>query len=95
MADAPPLIVPPVIYLPVRDDASLEKIAAMRKLNDGRMALLAFSALDRLVDACGPNQEWVVVNLGEVDEIKKQTPFDVMVLDPEVPASARQFGRLA
>lgn len=95
MAEQPPMIVPPMVYLPVHDEPDLEKVAAMRPLADGRIALLAFSALDRLIGACGPHQEWVVVHLSEITQIKQRTPFDAMVLDPAVPAEAIRNGRSA
>lgn len=87
--------VPPVLYLPVKDHPELEKVAVIRQLADGRSALIAFTALDRLVDACGERQEWVLVHLSELDEIRARTPFDVVAFDPVVPAEAVSDGRLA
>lgn len=57
MTEQTKMVVPPMLYLPVQDDAELEKTVALRRLVDGRIGLIAFTALDRLVSACGNNQE--------------------------------------
>jgi len=88
-------IVPPVIYLPVQADAELGHLALRRNLADGRVGLIAFTALDRLIDACGERQAWVCVQISETEDIRARTPFDVVVLDPDVPVSAVREGRLA
>lgn len=95
MTEPSQVIVPPMPYLPVQADAELEKVVTLRRLGDGRTGLIAFTALDRLVDSCGNNQEWVLIHLSELDEINKRTPFDSVMLDPPVPASAVQNGKLA
>ncbi len=84
-----------MIYLPVQAAGQERFVALRRPLADGRMSLIAFSALDRLVDACGDRQAWVCVNISETEDIRAETPFDVVVLDPDVPASAVRDGRLA
>lgn len=87
-------IIPPVLYLPVREHPELGHVAEIRPLADGRTALISFTALDRLVDACGPEQPWRLVHLSELEEIKAQQPFEVVAFDPPVPPSAREGGRL-
>ena len=95
MTEQPEMVVPPMLYLPVQNDSEFEKAVALRRLGDGRTGLIAFSALDRLVTACGDNQEWVLVHLSGLEEINEHTPFDTVMLDPPVPATAVRNGKLA
>ena len=95
MSTPPTTIVPPVIYLPVQADPELGHLALRRALADGRVGLIAFTALDRLIDACGDHQAWVCVHISETEDIRARTPFDVVVLDPDVPQTAIREGKLA
>ncbi|NCT91024.1 hypothetical protein GXB85_08700 [Cellulomonas sp. APG4] len=80
------------MYLPVRDDgASVE----VRPLRDGRPALLAYTALDRLAAGCGPEQPWVALPTASLGEVKRRQPYDVVVFDLHVPEQHRREGRIA
>lgn len=80
-------VFPPVVYVPCEkvspgdEDVTVE----LRQMADGRMALLTYSALDRLVNCCGQYQPWVVMPTEKLEEIDKRTPFDVILLDIEIP----------
>lgn len=93
-ADAP--VVPPVLYLPLHrsstpDDPQVE----VRELKDGRLALLAYTALDRLGDLCGQQQPWILVRTPDLAEIKDRQSFDVVIFDLEVPEKYRAAGAIA
>lgn len=82
--------VPPMLYVPVEypqlgNELSIE----FRRLDDGRLALIAYTALDRLVKGCGPNQPWVVIPASKLDEIDKLQPYDLVVLDVNLPTDQR------
>lgn len=88
--------VPPVLYLPLRrgsDPARPE--VEIRRAPDGRGVLLAYTALDRLLDLCGPNQQWVLAQTAKLGEIKESQGYDAIVLDVEVPDAARVDGAIA
>lgn len=87
-------IVPPFLYLPVRETAAGERLAEVRELTGGRQAVLAFTALDRLLLACGEKQLWAVVMLEALETIRDEQPFDTVAFDPEIPAVLLANGRL-
>lgn len=88
-------VIPPVLYLPVCESATGARCAVIRDLTDGRRALLAYTALDRLFDSCGEQQQWVLVALDGIEVIRDDQPFDVIGYDVNVPVSLRSNGRLA
>lgn len=90
-----PTIVPPVLYLPVREHPEGGSFPEVRKLKDGRSALLAYTALDRLADACGDNQPWALMHTSQLDKIKQEQPFDVVAFDQSLPADMLSGGRIA
>ncbi|GAA2781733.1 SAV_915 family protein [Saccharopolyspora taberi] len=85
---------PPVVYLPcvetVADPAQAR--VAMRTTRDGRVALLAYTALDRLHTCCGRNQPWIVMPTAGLDELQKAQPFQLLLLDVVIPEDQRQEG---
>lgn len=81
---------PPVVYLPVQTDASGEvSDVTMIRLADGRVALLAYTALDRFIDAWGEHQPWLLFDSRRIEEIKQAKHFDLKLLDVVVPESFR------
>lgn len=77
---------PPVVYVPVRPDRSgdLTDIAMLR-LGDGRVALLAYTALDRLLTCCGMDQPWVLMFADDLADVHDKKPYDVKFLDVAIP----------
>ncbi|RAX24445.1 hypothetical protein DRB06_00945 [Actinomyces sp. Z5] len=57
----------------------------LRKTNDGRMALLAYTALDRLADCMGPHQPWVLYPTERLGDLEVVEHYDVIYLDLPVP----------
>lgn len=82
--------VPPMLYLPTtgRGDGRFAEIE-MRRMNDGRTALLAYTAMDRLMDLCGAAQPWVLMETARLGELEQTQPYDVIFLDMELPAEVR------
>jgi hypothetical protein len=62
----------------------------LRRLEDGRLALPAFSALDRLVEGCGEAQPWILVPATEVESIGEASGCNVVLLDLPLPAGLRR-----
>ena len=62
----------------------------MRVTRDGRIALLAYSALDRLHTCCGDQQPWVLLPVASLDEIQKTQPFSLLLLDVVIPPDRRR-----
>ncbi|MBO1753160.1 hypothetical protein J4G33_15220 [Actinotalea sp. BY-33] len=88
--------VPPVLYLPSdgTTTASGEAQVVLRTTRDGRTALLAYTALDRLVTCCGPAQPWLLVPTEQLSAINSTQPYDVVYLDLDIPEEHRHRGEL-
>jgi len=74
----------PVVYLPSRrvhagDDEAQVELRSFK----GRLTLLAFSSLDTLVTACGPEQPWVAMRIPDVHTLVEACGA-LPVLDPEL-----------
>lgn len=89
-------VIPPVLYLPAspggRADGEPAEIE-MRRLLDGRVALIAYTALDRLADCCGSEQPWVLYKTDQLDELNEVSPYDVIVIDQPLPDELRRDAR--
>lgn len=81
---------PPVVYLPVDlDDAGEVENVRMVGLEDGRVALLGYTALDRFVRCCGEGQAWMLFETEKLDELRDIKHYDVRYLDVPLPAHLR------
>lgn len=85
--------IPPVVYVPcdrppAPGDDTL--FIELHQMTDERTALLVYSALDRLVDACGEQQPWVVVPTERLRDIHEAQPFDAVLLDEPLPPQLRR-----
>ena len=89
-------MVPPVLYLPLGVTSTPEEqLVEIRRLKDGRRALLAYTALDRLLQLAGERQPWALVRTEDLGQIKETQPYDVVIFDLDVPASYRRNGAIA
>lgn len=88
-------VVPPVLYLPVRELPGGGLMAEVHETTDGQGALLVFTALDRLLDACGTSQPWKLIETVALDVIQETQPFDIVAFDPELPRQILADGRIA
>lgn len=92
MATSLPDDYPPVVYVLCRaavrdpDRAELE----LHATRDGRTALLAYSALDRLHASCGRGYPWVLVRTAGLAEVHRRHPFDLVLLDVVMPHHLRR-----
>lgn len=78
-------VVPPVVYLPCRTPGEWGAEVEMRRTKDGRTALLAYTALDRLADCMGPHQPWILCHTDRLHELEADHPYDVIYLDMAMP----------
>ncbi|MBF6354041.1 hypothetical protein IU449_05655 [Nocardia higoensis] len=84
---------PPVVYLPIMervqntDDAHI----MLRRTREGKIACLAYSALDRLIACCGEAQPWMWTPTVALDALQRSQPFDLLLLDIFIPQSERKF----
>ncbi|MCY7395218.1 MAG: hypothetical protein LH468_03530 [Nocardioides sp.] len=82
---------PPFLYIPcvehVTDGAHAR--AQYRTTNDGRAAVLVYSALDRLHACCGDDQPWFGLPTHELQRLYDVRPFDVVYTDVYVPQERR------
>lgn len=83
---------PPFLYLPCESPRpeNGHLTVDLRRTHDGQVALLAYTALDRLVDACGQHQPWAVVPAERLTDVDRVTPFDLVLLDVVLPESDRR-----
>ncbi|MDW5330731.1 SAV_915 family protein [Plantactinospora sp. KLBMP9567] len=62
----------------------------LRQTREGKLALLAYSTLDRLVDCCGPEQPWTLIPTADLEKIRLDTGFEIVLLDLEIPEEHRR-----
>jgi len=81
---------PPVVYVPCLAGESAGSLNVMlRSTTDGRTALLAYSALDRLRSGAGEDVPWVLLTIADLQDVCDRSPYDVLYLDLRVPLEAR------
>lgn len=82
------------LYVPSRRAApgSEEIELELRRLADGRLAMLAFSRLDLLVAGCGESQPWVLVPQERLPAARAAAGVDIVLLDVALPAQLRHDG---
>lgn len=95
VAVEPEPALPPVLYVPCEQSvpSGSDVVLELRQLTDGRLALLTYSALDRLVAACGDAQPWALIPTARLDEIAETVPYEVIALDLTLPADERRTAR--
>lgn len=82
--------IPPVVYLPcAREPNGLGAEVELRTTTDGQLALLAYTALDRLANCCGPHQPWVLYPTDRLQDFAETQPFGVIMIDQEIPEPYR------
>lgn len=89
----PAKIFPPVVYVPCGPAPNPdEMIIDLRATKDGRLALLVYSAMDRLVAHCGPHQPWTVMFTKDLEQVRLATGFELILLDIDIPENMRRTG---
>jgi len=80
---------PPVVYVPCLDGAEPGSLnVALRRTNDGRTALLAYSALDRLRAGAG-DVPWALLTIADLQRVHDTTPYDAIYMDIRIPPEAQ------
>lgn len=83
---------PSVVYLPTGPhdgDRTHQADVELRRTPDGRLALLAYTSVDRVVECCGPHQPWIRVQSDDLPKLHRSHPYDLILLDEEIPAELR------
>jgi hypothetical protein len=87
----PAEVFPPIIYVPTGPAQTPEEMTVdLRATRDGRLALLVYSAMDRLVAHCGPDQPWTVMATKDLDRVQEATGFELVLLDLDIPEEQRR-----
>lgn len=74
---------PPVVYAPTRslpDEEGQIRLELMQ-LEDGRLALFVYSALDRLRDFYRADTPWVLLSVADLQLAYDAVPYDLLILD--------------
>jgi hypothetical protein len=84
---------PPIVYVPCAPAQTDEELTIdLRATRDGRLALLVYSAMDRLVAHCGPAQPWTVMLTRDLEQARRATGFELVLLDLDIPEELRRTG---
>jgi len=89
----PAHVFPPIVYVPCAPAQTGEELTIdLRVTRDGRLALLVYSAMDRLVAHCGPAQPWTVMAAKDLEQARLATGFELILLDLDIPEELRRTG---
>ncbi|MGJ7906766.1 SAV_915 family protein [Actinopolyspora sp. H202] len=82
---------PPMVYLPCEAHVARaeDAVVQLRELDDGRLVLPVYSALDRLHSRCGRQQPWLVMPATQLGKLRQVAHFDLVVLDMDIPEEQR------
>ncbi|GDY33884.1 SAV_915 family protein [Gandjariella thermophila] len=72
---------------PLLGDAEL--MVELRATTSGQLALMAYSSLAALGQACGTGQSWIKVRSAELPEIRRRVGFQVIAFDLALPPDLR------
>lgn len=82
----------PAYYVPCITDGDGTLRVVLRETRDGRVALIVYSALDRLRAGAG-DVPWAFMTLVDLQAVKDESPFDVIYQDIRIPEDRRQVAR--
>jgi hypothetical protein len=84
---------PPVVYVPCAPAQTDEELTIdLRVTKDGRLALLVYSAMDRLIAHCGRAQPWTIMLTKDLEQARRATGFELVLLDIDIPEELRRTG---
>lgn len=79
-----------MVYLPVGlTEAGEVDNVRMVGLDDGRVALMGYTALDRFISCCGEQQPWMLFETEKLEELREIKHFDFNFLDVALPPHLR------
>ncbi|WP_436529620.1 SAV_915 family protein [Actinoplanes sp. HUAS TT8] len=82
---------PPVVYVPCAPAQDTDELTIdLRATGDGLLALLVYSAMDRLIEHCGAAQPWTVLLTSDLDRVRSATGFALVLLDVDIPEELRR-----
>lgn len=87
---------PPVVYVPVMElpEAPGVQHLKLHTMADGRTAVFAYSALDRMVSLYGDGVPWMLIDVPGLQRAFDQVPFDLVFVDRELhPQPVAEAGR--
>lgn len=84
------LPMPPVVYVPCIIDRNGVRRLAMTRTVDGRMALLVYTALDRLVDLVGGDVSWALLDWDALERAREIEHYDVIVQDRKISLEGKR-----
>ncbi|WP_147441714.1 SAV_915 family protein [Mycetocola lacteus] len=80
------ILVPPVLYLPVsRVGSDNQPTTTVAELSDGRKAIFAYTALDRLANCCGRDQAWMLIQTESMGLLQQELGFEIISVDKPIP----------
>lgn len=88
---------PPVLYVPCAEavaDPAQARIEYRTTL-DGREVVLAFTALDRLVQGCGDGQPWILLPTARFADLRRTRPYDLVLVDAEMPEELKRRAQVS
>lgn len=79
------------VYLPCRRVGPRDREAQveLRRADDERLVMLAFTSLEELVRGCGEDQPWIEVAVDRVSQVQRDTGADAVLWDLELPTELR------
>ena len=84
---------PPVVYAPTLQPEDAEELRLeMHRMEDGRVALFVYSALDRLVEFYRAGAPWVLLTVDQLQQAHRQAPYDLLFLDKRMGRGSRLEG---
>lgn len=80
-----------MVYVPcTRHTADIWELEVRYQItDDGRRAVLVYSALDRLHTCCGEEQPWFLLPARGLQAMHELDPFDLVLMDLVVPEESR------
>lgn len=86
-----PDVAPPYLYIPVwLDEEGLFQISIADGAQKEKI-LLAYTALDRLLDALGDEQPWAAIETSRLSLVKEETGYTHLVVDHFVSDLVRKM----
>lgn len=82
------LPMPPVVYVPCTPGDDGINHLAYRNLDDGRVALLVYTALDRLIDLAG-DVHWALLDWAALQQAQDLQHYDIILQDIRIPEDQR------
>jgi len=81
------------VYVPCAPAQSEGELTIdLRPTKDGRLAMLVYSSMDRLIAYCGPAQPWTVMATQDLEQARLATGFELILLDLDIPEELRRTG---